>query len=164
MPELTVNSPLGPLTLVEADGAIIELDWRPAHKEERSQLLKSAHAELTCYFAGQLDNFSFPLNPEGTVFQKRVWHQMVEIPYGEALTYGDVAKNLSSSPRAVGGACGQNPIPIIIPCHRIIGANDKLIGYTGAGGTRTKSFLLDLESHQAELPLATVPHKSESPT
>jgi methylated-DNA-[protein]-cysteine S-methyltransferase len=164
MPELTVNSPLGPLTLVEADGAIVELDWRQAHKEGPSQLLKSAQDELASYFAGELDNFSVPLNPEGTDFQKRVWQQMVEIAYGNALTYGDVAKNLSSSPRAVGGACGKNPIPIIIPCHRIIGANDKLTGYTGAGGTKTKSFLLDLESHQAELPLANMAHNSESPT
>jgi methylated-DNA-[protein]-cysteine S-methyltransferase len=164
MPELTVTSPLEPLTLVEADGAIIELDWGQTHNEERSQLLKSAQAELTSYFTGELENFSLPLNPVETVFQKKVWHQMVEIPYGEALKYGDVAKNLSSSPRAVGGACGRNPIPIIIPCHRIIGTNDKLTGYTSAGGTKTKSFLLDLESHQAELPLANMAHKSESPT
>jgi methylated-DNA-[protein]-cysteine S-methyltransferase len=164
MPELTVNSPLGPLILIEANGAIIELDWRQAVKEEQTQLLKSAQAELAAYFAGELDDFSLPLNPNGTVFQKRVWQQMVETPYGAAVTYGDVAKNLSSSPRAVGGACGRNPIPIIIPCHRIIGANDKLTGYTGAGGTKTKSFLLDLESHQAELPLAHMAPNSESPT
>ena len=161
MPELTVNSPLGPLTLTETDGAIIELDWRQASKEERSRLLKSAQAELTSYFAGELEKFSLPLNPKGTDFQKQVWLQMIEIPYGKALTYGNVAKSLSSSPRAVGGACGRNPIPIVIPCHRVIGANHKLTGYTGAGGTKTKSFLLGLESYQAELPLA---HKSESPT
>jgi methylated-DNA-[protein]-cysteine S-methyltransferase len=159
MPELTVNSPLGPLTLIEADGAIIGLDWRYAVKEERSNLLKTGKAELEAYFTSALETFSLPVNPQGTAFQKQVWQQMIEIPYGQALTYGDVAKNLSSSPRAVGTACGRNPIPIIIPCHRIMGANGKLTGYTGAGGTKTKSFLLDLESHQARLPLAD---KSES--
>ena len=162
MPELSVNSSLGPVTLVEADGAIIELNWRQAYKEERSQLFKSAHAEPTSYFPGPLDNFSLPLNPKKAVFQKQAWQQMVEIPHAEALTYGDVAKNLSSSPG--GGACGRNPMPTITPCHPIIGANDKVAGYTGAGDTRTKSFLLDLESHQTELPLTTMPHKSESPT
>jgi methylated-DNA-[protein]-cysteine S-methyltransferase len=154
MPELSVNSPLGPVTLVEADGAIIELNLRQDYKEERSQLFKYVHAEPTSYFAGQLDNFPLPLNPKKAIFQKRVWKQVVEIPREEALTYGDVAKSFSASPG--GGACGRNPIPIITPCHRIIGANDRLAGYTGAGGTRTKSFFLDLESHQTELPLTTI--------
>jgi methylated-DNA-[protein]-cysteine S-methyltransferase len=161
MPELTVNSPLGPLTLIEADGAIIELDWRRAVKEEPSKFLKTGKDELEGYFSAELKTFSLPVNPKGTAFQKQVWEQMVKIPYGQVLTYGNVAKTLSSSPRAVGTACGRNPIPIIIPCHRFMGANGKLTGYTGAGGTKTKSFLLDLESHQARLPLA---YKSESPS
>lgn len=153
MPECTVNSPLGPLTLIEQDGAIIELDWRRARQEESSSLLASARDELENYFAGALKTFSIPLNPKGTPFQKRVWQQMVEIPYGEALTYGEVARNLSSSPRAVGTACGRNPVPIIIPCHRIVGAGGNLTGYTGAGGIRTKSFLLELETNQPQLDL-----------
>ncbi len=95
MPECTVNSPLGPLTLIEQDSAIIELDWRRARQEESSSLLSSARDELENYFAGALKTFSIPLNPKGTPFQKRVWQQMVEIPYGEALTYGEVARNLS---------------------------------------------------------------------
>lgn len=153
MPECTVNSPIGPLALIEQDGAIIELDWRRARQEESSSLLSSARDELENYFAGALKTFSIPLNPKGTPFQKRVWQQMVEIPYGEALTYGEVARNLSSSPRAVGTACGRNPVPIIIPCHRIVGAGGKLTGYTGAGGIRTKSFLLELETNQPQLDL-----------
>ncbi|MGB0577182.1 MAG: methylated-DNA--[protein]-cysteine S-methyltransferase [Alphaproteobacteria bacterium] len=153
MPECTVNSPLGPLALIEQDGAIIELDWRRARQEESSSLLSSARDELKNYFAGALKTFSIPLNPKGTPFQKRVWQQMVEIPYGEALTYGEVARNLSSSPRAVGTACGRNPVPIIIPCHRIVGAGGKLTGYTGAGSIRTKSFLLELETNQPQLGL-----------
>ncbi|NKB20345.1 MAG: methylated-DNA--[protein]-cysteine S-methyltransferase [Alphaproteobacteria bacterium] len=153
MRELSVNSPLGPLTVIEADGAIIELDWRRTKNEESSLLLETAADEISHYFNGSLKTFSVPLNPVGTEFQKSVWQQMCEIPYGEALSYGDVAKRLSSSPRAVGTACGRNPIPIIIPCHRIVGANGSMTGYTGAGGTKTKSFLLDLESNQAALPL-----------
>jgi methylated-DNA-[protein]-cysteine S-methyltransferase len=153
MPECTVNSPIGPLALIEQDGAIIELDWRRARQEESSSLLSSARDELENYFAGALKTFSIPLNPKGTPFQKRVWQQMVEIPYGEALTYGEVARNLSLSPRAVGTACGRNPVPIIIPCHRIVGPGGKLTGYTGAGGIRTKSFLLELETNQPQLDL-----------
>ena len=162
MPELSVNLPLGSVTLVKADVQIIKLNWRRDHKEERSQLFKYAHAEPTRYFASPLDNFPLPLNSKKAVFQKQLWQQVVEIPHGEALTYGDVTKNFSAAPG--GSTCGQNSIPIIPPCHRIIGANDKLTGYTSAGSTRTKSFLLDLESRQTELPLTTMPHKSESPT
>ncbi len=145
---LTLESPLGPLTLMEDDGAIVKLAWCKAETESDTTLLKAAGNELKEYFTGDLKMFSVPLNPAGTEFQKSVWHEICQIPYGIALTYGEVAKNLSSSPRAVGSACGRNPIPIIIPCHRIVGANGHLTGYTGAGGTETKSFLLDLESDQ----------------
>ena len=154
MPELRIDSPLGPLTLVEDNGAIVELDWRPAKTEESTNLLKTAAAQLSRYFAGDLKSFSVPVNPTGTEFQTRVWQQICKVPYGQALTYGAVAKNLVSSPRAVGAACGRNPIPIIIPCHRIVGANRSLTGYSGVGGIKTKSFLLSLESDQATLPLA----------
>ena len=154
MAELTVESPLGPLALVEARNAVVELAWREAETESNTPLLKRVRDELRKYFAGELKEFSAPLNPAGTEFQKTVWHEMCQIPYGRARTYGDVAKNLSSSPRAVGTACGRNPIPIIIPCHRIVGANGQLTGYTGAGGTKTKAYLLNLESDQKSLSLS----------
>lgn len=149
MPEHTVDTPLGPLTLVENDGAIVKIDWGRTRTEVHSTLLNTAASEITRYFTGDLKSFSIPVNPTGTKFQNRVWQQMHEIPYGHVLTYGAIAQSLSSSPRAIGGACGRNPIPIIIPCHRIIGAKGKLTGYTGLGGTKTKLFLLDLENNLA---------------
>ena len=86
-----------------------------------------------------------PLAPEGTDFQRKVWDAMCAIPYGETRAYGDLADDLSSSARAVGTACGRNPIPVIVPCHRVIGKSGALTGYTGAGGLATKQFLLVLE-------------------
>lgn len=100
MPELSVNLPLGSVTLVKADVQIIKLNWRRDHKEERSQLFKYAHAEPTRYFASPLDNFPLPLNSKKAIFQKQLWQQVVEIPHGEALTYGDVKKTFLHHPAA----------------------------------------------------------------
>ncbi|MBL4601975.1 MAG: methylated-DNA--[protein]-cysteine S-methyltransferase, partial [Emcibacteraceae bacterium] len=86
-----------------------------------------------------------PLNPHGSDFQKNVWNVMLEIPYGKFLTYGEISDQLNSHARAVGMACGQNPIPIIIPCHRVLGKNKKLTGFSGGDGIETKQYLLDLE-------------------
>jgi methylated-DNA-[protein]-cysteine S-methyltransferase len=107
--------------------------------------LRRAADQLAEYFAGQRRDFDLPLAPEGTEFQQRVWHRMTKIPYGKTMTYGDLARAIGSAPRAVGGACGRNPIAIILPCHRVIGGSGALTGYSGAGGINTKQFLLELE-------------------
>ena len=146
MPELVFNSPVGLLALVASGRAITSLEWRKSRSNQKTKTLLIVKKELTQYFSGELTEFTVPLDPSGTAFQRRVWKTIVAIPYGERRTYRDIANTLNSSPRAVGGACGRNPIPIIIPCHRVVGSNGSLTGYTGADGINTKSFLLEHES------------------
>jgi methylated-DNA-[protein]-cysteine S-methyltransferase len=148
MPSLSVHSPLGPLTIVEDDHAIVALDWGWARETEETGLLKIASDQLTGYFDGALKDFSLPLAPSGTPFQRQVWATMTRIPYGETQSYGGVAEELGNSPRAVGTACGRNPIPIIIPCHRVVGNGGALVGYSGGDGVETKRYLLAHESNQ----------------
>ena len=107
-----------------------------------------ACVQLDAYFAGELKNFDLQLMPKGTAFQESVWQALTEIPYGETWSYGQLASNIEKpgASRAVGAANGVNPIPVIIPCHRVIGASGKLTGF--GGGIETKQFLLELESGQ----------------
>ena len=155
MPTLNVASALGPLTLDERDGALVRLGPmdRPEHDPAGgpTPLLREAAAQLAAYFAGTLTAFDVPLAPAGTGFQKRVWQAMREIPYGETWTYGGLAKRAGTVPRAVGGACGANPIPVIIPCHRVLAANGGAGGYSGKGGLKTKALLLDIENRTIRL-------------
>ena len=99
------------------------------------------------YFDGKLTTFDLPLALQGTTFQKNVWREMQKIPYGQVQTYGDISGTLNSAARAVGGACGKNPIPIIIPCHRVIGGGGKMTGFSGGEGVETKIQLLTLEGY-----------------
>ena len=145
MPCLSVQSPLGPMTLTEIDGLITSLEWRWSKTQEESGLLAIVRNQLTDYFDGKLTRFSLPLAPLGTPFQHRVWRAMCEIPYGEVRSYGELAKILKTGPRAVGMACARNPLPVLIPCHRVVGANGALTGYSGGDGLATKDFLLNLE-------------------
>lgn len=145
MPQLSFHSPFGEITLSEEDGAIVSLDWGWAKDNQSTPLLRKAKKQLDSYFDGKRTDFDLPLNPAGTVFQKNVWRVMSKIPYGHTKTYGDLAKALKSAARAVGGACGANHIPIIIPCHRVLAANGRLGGYSGDGGLDTKTALLKLE-------------------
>ena len=143
--ERTVDSPLGPLTLVSEGGALIRLGWGRAAREDDSNLLTEAAAQLAAYFAGELGDFDLPVAPEGTAHDRRVWRAMQDIPPGQTRTYGETARAIGSGAQAVGNACGRNPIPIVIPCHRIVGARGAIGGYSGQGGTETKRFLLELE-------------------
>ncbi|MEP4198726.1 MAG: methylated-DNA--[protein]-cysteine S-methyltransferase [Aliishimia sp.] len=140
----------GILTLTEEDGSLIRLGWGPAPHEDVSDLLDSAVAQLSAYDKGELDAFDLPLRVAGSPLQKAVCAAMSAIPLGETRTYGDIAKDVKASAQAVGQACGGNPIPIIIPCHRVMGANGKLTGFSGAGGVETKVALLRHE-HAAGL-------------
>lgn len=114
-------------------------------EDNRDALLREAGRELAAYFAGKRERFELPLEPQGTEFQKRVWKKLVSIPYGKTLSYGELARRIGrpEAPRAVGAANGQNPISVIIPCHRLIGKNGDLTGY--GGGLDMKRGLLELE-------------------
>jgi methylated-DNA-[protein]-cysteine S-methyltransferase len=149
MPSLAIPSPLGTLKIDESDGRIVAIGWAEGPSGNGSPLLAEAARKLAAYFAGRLSRFDLPLAPEGSPFETRVWAAMRQIPYGETRSYGDLAAAVASAPRAVGRACGRNPIPIVIPCHRVL-AKGGLGGYSGQGGLATKRHLLALEG--ARLP------------
>jgi len=112
---------------------------------QEDNLIKACHLQLEEYFAGSRTVFELPLNPEGSIFQKKVWEALLEIPYGETRSYGEIAKNIGNpkASRAVGMANNKNPLAIVVPCHRVIGSNGKLVGY--GGGIPIKQQLLELE-------------------
>jgi methylated-DNA-[protein]-cysteine S-methyltransferase len=146
VPRLTLESPLGRLSLFEEDGALAALDWGGKRATgEPTPLLLRAKRQLELYFAGKLTEFDLPLAPRGSPFERRVWQLMAEIPFGETRSYGDLAAALAAAPRAVGQACGRNPLPILIPCHRVLAAGGALGGYSGGKGVDTKRRLLILE-------------------
>ena len=147
MPYLSYKSPAGALTVFEENSAIVAIDWGSTPNTQTTPLLENAINQLDGYFSGTLKDFDLPLRPSGTQFQVDLWNQLLNIPYGSVCTYGDLATNLNSAARAVGGACGRNPIPIVIPCHRVISANGKLTGYTGGDEIETKRALLRLEGY-----------------
>ena len=143
---LSVNTPLGsPVTLFEEDGALVALDWGRAPGGTSSPVLDQAKTQIEAFFDGGRRDFDLPLAPAGTAFQKRVWDYLRTIPRGTVQTYGDVARAVNSAARAVGGACAANPLPIIIPCHRVLGTNGRMTGYSGLEGVETKVLLLRLE-------------------
>jgi methylated-DNA-[protein]-cysteine S-methyltransferase len=142
--QLSVSSPVGTLTLTEENGAIVSIAWGAAAGRNGSSLLAEAARQIEAYFAGELADFDLPLMPAGSAFEQRVWAAMRRIPYGKTQCYGELAAAIGSAARAVGGACGRNPIPIVIPCHRVL-AKTGLGGYSGQGGLDTKQTLLSLE-------------------
>ncbi len=149
MASLFWDSPLGPLTLAEKDGALTHLlfgrEILPGSPEEETPLLLRAKGELEEYFGGKRRAFGLPLAPKGTGFQQRVWQALLAIPYGETRSYRQLAE-MAGCPkgfRAVGMANHRNPISILIPCHRVIGADGSLTGYGGGIGRKQK--LLQLE-------------------
>ena len=144
MPSLSISSPVGNLVIDEQGDAITAIRWADERTSNGSPLLAEVARQLDAYFRGKLANFDLPLHPAGTDFERRVWSAMRTIPYGETRCYGDLAGAIGSAPRAVGGACGKNPIPIVIPCHRVL-AKAGLGGYSGSGGLKTKQALLTLE-------------------
>ena len=144
MPSLSIPSPVGQLTIEEDGERIVAIRWGDSPGGNGSPLLDEAARQLAAYFDGRLKEFDLPLAPAGTAFEGRVWAAMQAIPYGKTRFYGDLASATGSAPRAVGRACGKNPIPIVIPCHRVL-AKAGLGGYSGDGGLSTKQRLLALE-------------------
>ena len=155
MPQLSLHTPLGEVTISEDGGAIVALDWGRGRDQEATPLLRDACDQLQDYFDGKRMSFNLPLAPEGSAFQKRVWAALCAIPPGETRSYADIARTIGSAPRAVGGANGANPIPLFIPCHRVIAADGSLGGYSGGDGPATKRYLLDHESRALLFPLNT---------
>ena len=141
----TIETPIGPLTLQADEAAVTAIRFGADGAQDASPLLDAAEAQLREYFAGARRTFDLPLAPHGTAFQQRVWAALRAIPYGETRTYGELAAAIGSpnASRAVGMANHRNPISIVIPCHRVIGANGTLTGY--AGGLEVKRRLLALE-------------------
>jgi len=154
-----IESPLGPLLLAADETGLRSIEFvngrrlarpDPSWREDPTPLQEPVH-QLRAYFAGNLETFDLPLAPAGTPFQLAVWRKLCDIPYGETISYGELARNLGNpnACRAVGLANGANPIPIVIPCHRVIGSNGKLTGY--GGGLPIKEKLLALERRQLRL-------------
>lgn len=145
MPHLSLASPLGALTVFEEEGAVVALEWGRAPGPAPTRLLDEAARQLAAYFRGTLDRFDLPLAPAGTPFQRAVWSALRRIPFGRLSTYGEIARALDTAPRAVGLACARNPLPIVIPCHRVVAAASRGFaagGYSGGDGITTKLWLL----------------------
>lgn len=141
MKQADVQTQFGGLTVTEEAGALVRLTWGQSGRADRSEVLDAAVAQLRAYDAGELEAFDVPLDVRGSQVQRDVCHAMRAIPFGQTITYGDIAKRLGVPAQVVGQACGGNPIPIIIPCHRVMGAKG-LTGFSGAGGVETKVALL----------------------
>ncbi|MSP67542.1 MAG: methylated-DNA--[protein]-cysteine S-methyltransferase [Alphaproteobacteria bacterium] len=149
MARLAFPSPVGPLSIAAKDGAIVALDWGGADtapKGADDALLRRARDQVLEYLAGRRTEFDLPLALASTPHQQAVWNALRKIPYGATRTYGELAAAVGSAPRAVGLACGRNPVPLIVPCHRVVGADGALVGYSGGDGESTKRWLLDLEA------------------
>ena len=152
----TLGTPLGTLTLEASDRGLSSIRFpnRPNRgiegKLTSNSVIKLAKQELTAYFTRQLKEFSVPLDWRGTAFQESVWQALTDIPYGETVSYGDIARAIGRprSARPTGGAVGRNPLPIIVPCHRVIGSDQTLTGFTG--GLNIKVALLELEGRLVE--------------
>ncbi|KQZ69706.1 cysteine methyltransferase [Nocardioides sp. Root151] len=151
-----MDSPVGELRIIEREGAVSAIEFSPFRqpsdgrplgaRDDDHPVLVETIRQLTAYFARDLTDFDLPLAPHGTEFQQRVWKELQLIPHGETASYGQIAHRLghtNAASRAVGLANGRNPIPIVIPCHRVIGADGSLTGY--AGGVERKQTLLDIE-------------------
>jgi methylated-DNA-[protein]-cysteine S-methyltransferase len=149
MQSTTFTSPIGPLTLHARDGAItgvwMEDDDLPERPNDTPPLAE-ARRQLDAYFAGELREFDLLLAPEGSAFQMSVWRELRRIPYGDTISYGELARRVGdpTKARAVGAANGRNPLPVIVPCHRVIGADGSLTGF--GGGLERKRRLLELEA------------------
>lgn len=145
MPQLSLHTPLGDLTISEEQGAIVAVDWGWGRDQDETALLRAARDQLDEYFDGQRTRFDLKLAPQGTAYRRLVWAALCDIPPGQTRTYADIARAVGGSARSVGQANGANPIPVLIPCHRVVAAGG-LGGYSGGDGLPTKRYLLQLEA------------------
>lgn len=151
MDSYTLETPLGPVTLRADSTGLTSVEIDSSHPVSKQApapgVLADATEQLREYFAGQRKTFDLPVSFKGTPFQEAIWNALLDIPYGEVLSYGELGAHAGrpGAARAVGGAVGANPIPIIIPCHRVMGSTGRITGYSGGNGIPTKKMLLDLE-------------------
>lgn len=156
MPTIDLDSPTGPIRVSSDGDAVVGITWiepgaslEPATPDAVS---RETAAQLSAYFDGRLTVFDLPIRYRGgSAFERAIWDAMRAIPWGETKTYGDLAALTDGVARAVGGACGRNPIPIVVPCHRVVGSDGWLVGFSGGAGVATKQWLLDFERGQARL-------------
>lgn len=146
--EIAIDTPIGRIGVVEENASIVRLNWNGTDRGEKTELLERAKAQIEAYFAGDLKDFDLPLKPAGSEFQQNVYRAMSAIPYGDTSTYGAIAKDLDVAAQPVGQACGSNPIPIIIPCHRVLAANG-VGGFSGKDGVEMK---IELLKHEGGFP------------
>jgi len=146
MPARLIDSPVGPLLIIESDGRIVEIRFAAGTENDRDDttLLRSAETQISEYLAGRRRQFDLPLAPARTPFQARVRNAMLDIPFGQTRSYGELAHSVGGAPRAIGQACGANLLPLVVPCHRVV-ASTGIGGYSGGKGLATKRFLLSLE-------------------
>ncbi|WP_419760261.1 methylated-DNA--[protein]-cysteine S-methyltransferase [Acidisoma sp.] len=149
MPQLSLHTPIGPITVSAEADSIVAVDWGWGRDQDPVPLLLCAKAWLHAYFDGEMEPMTLPLALLGTVYRRRIWSVVGGIAPGETLSYQAVALIAGGSPRSVGGAMAANPVPILIPCHRVVGTGPRggsaIGGYSGGEGVETKNFLLDLE-------------------
>ena len=169
----TMSSPVGSLKLIGSDAGLAAILWendKPGRVPLKAEMEDSSHPvlveaerQLQEYFAGQRQSFTVPLDMQGTAFQKSVWQALLTIPFGQTRTYSEIANQIGApkAVRAVGAANGKNPISIMAPCHRVIGASGKLTGF--AGGLEAKAYLLKLEGKDIRVPQPAESTTSEQP-
>ncbi|WP_052120831.1 methylated-DNA--[protein]-cysteine S-methyltransferase [Inquilinus limosus] len=151
----TIDTPVGPVRITVAGGVVAAVDHvqdPPDEVPPKDKLLRKAIRQIEEYFAGKRRRFDLPMAPAASPFQQRVRQAVIDIPYGEAASYGGVAHILNSGPRAVGQACGRNDLVLLVPCHRVIGAGGTLGGYGSASGLERKRRLLEFEGYPGKFP------------
>jgi methylated-DNA-[protein]-cysteine S-methyltransferase len=144
----TISSPIGPITLIAQGEKLIRVELGVKAKTEgAARIFGEAQKQLDQYFLGKLSRFSIPLEVTGTEFQKAVWKEIAKLPIGKTVSYGEIAEKLGKprASRAVGAAVGANPTPLLVGCHRVLGSNGKITGFTGGQGLKTKAWLLNHE-------------------
>ncbi|MEM9796853.1 MAG: methylated-DNA--[protein]-cysteine S-methyltransferase [Pseudomonadota bacterium] len=149
-----MDSPLGPLHLTARDGALVALDWDTPEAPSDPEALPEMRAQLSAYFDRRLTRFDIALAPDGTTFQKAVWQALTDIPHGETRSYADIARAIGKpgGTQAVGQANGRNPIPIVIPCHRVVATGGGIGGFSGGLGRKRRLLALEGAVFEAEQP------------
>ncbi len=167
MPQLSLHTPVGPVTISAEDEVIVSLDWGWGRDQQPTPLLARAKAWLEAYFDGRMQPMDLPLDPYGTAYRRRVWSAIAGIAPGEVWSYRRVSELAGGSPRSIGSAMAHNPIPLLIPCHRVVGSGPMgrmvLGGYSGGEGTETKRFLLSHEARATGRPSVLFSPSDEVP-